>query len=228
MHRSFASHVERDATVGPASDEPRGDGAACYGEDDQQDDEHCHGAVLAALPVLPGEGFHHVLEEARGVARGLPRVVGLSERVPAGDRDVPEVAFAVRLGQAVRPDAEAAADDGQDDDEIAKLEHHIAPLHRQPLPGDCDHGEDGHVHPREATGGHDETAPDDEARPPTDDLALGQVRSRCVRVPRADPEVEQEQPEQEKFVHFSSPLCYFRARSSWHSCPVGWKIWKRL
>lgn len=143
------------------------------------------------------------------MACGFPRVVRLRERVPAGDSDVPEVAFAVRHSQAVRPDAEAAPDDGQEDDEIAQLEHHIAPLQRQQLPGDRAHREEGQVHPRESAGGHDETAPDDETHPPADDLALGQVGPGRRGVPEADPAVEQDQSEQEESVHFSSPLCYF-------------------
>lgn len=51
-HRNLARYVERDTAVSPASDEARGDCATGDGEDDEQNDEHRHRAILAAPTVL--------------------------------------------------------------------------------------------------------------------------------------------------------------------------------
>lgn len=199
-----AGHVDGDATVGPLGNRTGDEGTTedCHDNDHDHDDRH--GLVLAATPPVLGEGVQHFIEEAGGVACRVPDVLHLRIGVPGSHGDVAEGTTSVSVDQAVRPDAEAAADDGEDDDEVAELHRHRSPLGSQPLHGNGDHGQDRQDDPGEAAAGHDQTTPHDEPGPPADDLALGQVCPRGVGVPDTDRGVEHQEPDENEPFHFHS------------------------
>ncbi len=180
---------------------PTGDCCGCHctttdRKDDQENDKQSSSSVLTALAPLRSEGAHHFLEGAGRMTGSLPGVVRLSEGVPARHRNASKAALPEGLHHAVQPDAETAAEDGQDDDQIAELEHHVAPLRRQSFRAHRNHREDGQVDPGEPAARHDEPAPDDESGPATDDLAFREKAPGRVGVPEANPEVEDEKQQQ--------------------------------
>ena len=195
--------IESNLAISPACNSASRESSASDREDHQQNYEERHGSVLAALPTLAGKSINDVAEEIRSMAGRLPGVARLRVSVPPSNRNVADFFLTVGDDDAVGPDPKTTADDRKNDDEISKLEHHFTPLWRKPLHPHGEDGEERQVDPRETASRHYETAPHEKTRPPTNDLALGQVGSACVGVPPTDTESEDQVKKQRERAHLS-------------------------